>query len=135
MTEANRKLVLAFIDAWNAHDIDACCACVAAECNGGGPEGLRKELTGFYAAIPDLAITLEDSLAEGPRVATRITLRGTHRGPLGGVPATGRAVTMKANHIFHCADGRIIQRHGQMDRLELMMQLGMKVVPADAANA
>jgi predicted ester cyclase len=79
--------------------------------------------------VPDVAITLEDMLAETDRVATRVTMRGTHQGPLGGVPATGKPVVMKANHIFRCDNGKIVQRHGQMDRLEVMTQLGMKLVP------
>ena len=31
---------------------------------------------------------------------------------------------------FRREDGRIVQRHGQMDRVEVAMQLGLKVVPA-----
>jgi predicted ester cyclase len=31
-------------------------------------------------AFPDLSITVEDVMAEGDRVATRVTMRGTHRG-------------------------------------------------------
>ena len=61
----------------------------------------------FLGAFPDLAITVEDMLAEDDRVATRVTMRGTHHGPLAGVAPTGKAVVMKANHIFRC---------GRMDR-------------------
>ena len=46
-----------------------------------------------------------------------------------GIPATGKNALMKANHIFMLEDNKITQRHGQMDRLELMTQLGMKLVP------
>jgi predicted ester cyclase len=44
------------------------------------------------------------------------------------VPATGKSASMKAHHIFMLEQGKIIQRLGQMDRLELMQQLGMKLV-------
>jgi predicted ester cyclase len=30
--------------------------------------------------FPDLSITVEDVMAEGDRVAARVTMRGTHRG-------------------------------------------------------
>ena len=71
---------------------------------------------------------MEDLLAEGDRVASRISLQGTHQAALWGVAATGRTVVMKAIHIFRCENGHIVQRHGQMDRLEMMTQLGMKLV-------
>ena len=130
MDDTPKELVKRLMTAWNAHDVDAAAASIGEACNGGGAEGFRRELTAFLAAVPDIAITLEDILGEGDRVATRITMRGTHRGTLFGVAPTGRPVTMKANHIFRCEGGRIVQRHGQMDRLELMTQLGMTLVPA-----
>lgn len=44
------------------------------------------------AAFPDLCNTIEGQVAEGNKVVTWGTTRGTHRGPLGGMAATGRAV-------------------------------------------
>ena len=126
MSETNKNVVRRLFDAWGAHDVDAAVACIAPECNGGGPEGLRRELTGFLAAFSDVTVSVEDLLGEGDLVASRIIVRGTHAGTFLGIPATGRPMTMKANHIFHCAGGRIAQRYGQTDRLELMTQLGAK---------
>ncbi len=133
MVESHKSLVKTLFSAWDAHEIDRAAACFAEGCNAGGREGFRRELTGFLAAFPDLSVTLEDILAEDDRVATRTTLSGTHRGALGAIAATGKTVVMKANHIFRCENGEIVQRHGQMDRLELMTQLGMKLVPGDAS--
>ena len=131
MIESNKTLINDLLEAWHAHDVDRAAACIGSSCNGGGREGFRRELTAFLVAFPDLTLTLEDMLAEEDRVATRITLRGSQQGPLGSVAPTGRSVVMKANHIFRCENGQIVQRHGQMDRLELMIQLGMKLVPPD----
>ena len=126
--EQNKRVIQALFANWSAGDIPATCRLVSPECNGGGSEGIQRELEAFLTAFPDLSITLEDMLAEGERVATRVTMRGTHHGPLFGVSATGKNVVMKANHIFKLEHGLIVQRHGQMDRLELMQQLGMKLV-------
>jgi predicted ester cyclase len=128
-TGANKALIRDFMAAWGRRDVEATCAHVDASCNGGGAAGLREEMTAFLTAFPDLELTLEDILAEDDRVATRITMKGTHTGVLFGIPPTGRPVVMKANHIFRCDGGKIVQRHGQMDRLEVMKQIGMKVVP------
>lgn len=134
MLEQNKALVRELFAAWNAHDVDRVAACIGDRCNGGGADGIRRELAAFLTAFPDVTVTVEDLLAEDDRVATRTVLRGTHRGPFSGIAPTGRAATMKANHIFRCEDGKIVQRHGQMDRLELMVQLGMTLVPATAAQ-
>lgn len=135
MLEENKALITDLFAAWNAHDVDGVAACIGDGCNGGGPEGIRRELTAFLLAFPDMTVSVEDMLAEGDRVATRTVIRGTHRGPLNGIAPTGRQATMKANHLFRCQAGKIIQRHGQMDRLELMMQLGMTLVPAGTGQA
>lgn len=131
MSEHNKALVQELFAAWSAHDIERAGACIGEACNGGGQEGFRRELTAFLAAFPDMQVSLEDILAEGDKVATRITLRGTHQGVFAGIPVTGKAVVIKANHIFRLQQGQIVQRHGQMDRLELMTQLGMRLVRSE----
>lgn len=128
--EQNKAVIQELFSNWSAGDIPATCRLVSPECNGGGAEGLRRELEAFLTVFPDLQITLEDMLAEDEKVATRVTMRGTHQGPLFGVPATGKSVVMKANHIFKLKHGLIVQRHGQMDRLELMQQLGVMPIPS-----
>jgi predicted ester cyclase len=126
--EQNKTVVRQLFNAWSAGDLEAASGLISPECNGGGVEGFRRELQTFLLAFPDLQITLEDLLAENDRVATRVTMYGTHRGALFGVPATNKNAVMKANHIFRLEGGLIVQRYGQMDRLELMQQLGMKLV-------
>ena len=127
----NVDLVQELFAAWNAHDVGRAATCIAESCNGGGHEGFRRELTAFLAAFPDMTVTIEDIFGGADKVATRTIMRGTHRSAMFGIAPTGRTVVMKANHIFRCEDGRIVLRHGQMDRLEVMMQLGMKLVPAE----
>ena len=127
---SNEEIVRELFDAWNAHDVERAGRVISDQCNGGGHEGFRKELAGFFAAFPDLHVTIEDIFGCGEKVATRTTMRGTQTGAMFGIPATGKPAVMKANHIFRVEGGKIVQRHGQLDRLELVMQLGMKMVPA-----
>ena len=56
-----------------------------------GPGGVRQLVMNVRRAFPDLVETIDDLVAEGDRVALRLTLRGTHGGPFRGVEATGRA--------------------------------------------
>ena len=51
-----------------------------------GPAGIIEIVQRYRAAIPDLAITVEEVITCGDRVVTRETWRGTHHGEDAGVP-------------------------------------------------
>jgi predicted ester cyclase len=46
-----------------------------------GPQGMKDFQAPYFAAFPDVQFTMEDQIAEGDKVMTRWTARGTHRGP------------------------------------------------------
>lgn len=127
--EENKATIQQFFSAWNAHDTALAISLVGEQCNGGGPEGARREFEGFFRAFPDLEVSLETILAEGDLVATRSLMQGTQAADFMGAPSRGKTAQMKAHHIFRLEDGKIVSRLGQMDRLEVMQQLGMKLVP------
>ena len=93
----------------------------------GGSEGLKAVVGLFRTAFPDLALTVEDQLAEGDKVMNRFTARGTHQGELMGIPATGKPVAMEVVEYFRIQGGKLAERWGQADLLGMMVQLG--VVP------
>jgi predicted ester cyclase len=57
-----------------------------------GREAFQEFLAGYRAQFPGAHSVVEDQIAEGDKVVTRWTSRGTHRGPLNGVAATGTAM-------------------------------------------
>ncbi|MEU8541735.1 ester cyclase [Streptomyces sp. NPDC048717] len=73
----------------------------------------------------DFDFTVEDQIAEGDRVCTRWTWRGTHNGDFLGLQPTGIDATMTGTlvHRFH-DDGKIVEGWWQYDLLGLMGQLG-----------
>ncbi|MGE0542955.1 MAG: ester cyclase [Dehalococcoidia bacterium] len=87
---------------------------------------------GFYAAFPDLQHTIEEQVAEGNTVVTRLVARGTHRGEFQGIPPTGRAVTVAAISVQRYRDGQIVEQDLILDALGLMQQLGAIPAPAPA---
>jgi steroid delta-isomerase-like uncharacterized protein len=89
-----------------------------------GLAGAVQKWTMFHAAVPDLRITIEDMVAEGEKVAVRRSYRGTHQGPLFGVPATGRPIEIGGLSIFRIVDGKIAEHWELLDRLALLQQLG-----------
>jgi predicted ester cyclase len=78
-----------------------------------GPDGLLHMLNQVLrTAFPDLRVEIHDQIAEGDRVTTRKTLRGTHRGPIMGIAATGREVAIEVIDIVRVRDGRYVEHWG-----------------------
>lgn len=94
-----------------------------------GPEGARQFTVMLRAAFPDMRVTVEDQIAEGDRVATRWTFRGTHEGDFQDIPATGKQVTMSGITLFRIANGKLLEGWNKPDLLSLMQQLGAVPVP------
>ena len=87
--------------------------------------GPWKELVaGLLGAFPDLHFTIEDQLIQGDRVAFRWRATGTHTGPLGAAPATGKAVALDGLIVDRVADGKVLERWEQWDQSVMLQQLG-----------
>lgn len=87
-------------------------------------EGVKLLFAGLHEAFPDLKVTIEEQVAEGPKVVTRKTFRGTHRAPFFGVAASGRSVEFEVIDILGVEDGRITEHRHILDQLALLRQLG-----------
>ena len=79
----------------------------------------------FLYSFPDFTCTIEDQIAEGDKVVTRLTMRGTHLGPYRGMPATGKKVEVAGVSIGRFARGKAIEGWLITDSLTLMQQLGL----------
>ena len=90
-----------------------------------GPEGAKEAVMQFRTPVPDLHITVEDMLAEGDKVLTRWTARGTQTGQLGPIPPTGKRAELHGMTVNRLVDGRIIEAWDNFDWLGLMRQLGV----------
>jgi steroid delta-isomerase-like uncharacterized protein len=90
---------------------------------GQGPEAVKSNVATFREAFPDLVWTIDDMIAEGDRVAIRLTLRGTHRGQFRGVPPTGKRITLREMVFWRIVDGKLRAGWFQADMLGLRSQL------------
>lgn len=89
-----------------------------------GREGLKAAFREFFVAFPDADETIDVLMAEGDLVASRATLRATHRGAFLGVPATGRRVTLTIQEISRVReDGLVAEQWVAMDIAGLLAQL------------
>ena len=133
--EANKSVVHRFVaEVWNAGDLATVDALVhpdyAVEGVGRGPDFVRSNVTALRATFPDLEVTIEQVVAEGDWAAVRLTLRGTHLGPLGEIPPSGKQVEMREMVFWRVEDGRLRAIWSVGDALGLRVQLG--AVPASA---
>jgi predicted ester cyclase len=96
-------------------------------------EAVREYSATFRAAVSDAHHVVEDQIAEGDRVVSRITAYGTHVGELLGVAPTGRRLTMTGIAIHRIAEGRLVEHWSQIDLIGLLGRLG--VVPAFAHDS
>ena len=91
---------------------------------GPGPAELKRAMKRVFAGLSDVSMAIEDMIAEGDRVAVRLTAHAGHTGEFMGMPASGKAYTIPEIHIFRVSDGRIAEHWGQADLLGMMRQLG-----------
>src|SRR5260221_5751958 len=74
-----------------------------------GPESLKMIAGPFRAGFPDLDVTIEDQIAEGDKVVTRWSAKGTNSGPLQGMPPTGKTVSVTGANVARLAGGKIVE--------------------------
>src|SRR5690349_21065347 len=65
-----------------------------------GIPGLKNLITTFRTAFPDFHATIEEQIAEGDKVVSRLTVSGTHRGEFLGIPPTGKPFTVSGVSIW-----------------------------------
>jgi len=93
-----------------------------------GTEALKQFVLMYRSALPDVQMTIEDQIADGDKVVTRWTARGTHKGELMGIPPTGKQTTVTGISFNRWANGKVVESWTNFDALGMMQQLG--VVPA-----
>ena len=129
----SRRLIMEAFDAGRLEVVDELVApsFVSHDPAGGdftGPEGTKDFVTTYRQAFPDLRVTIEEQVAERDLVATRWAARGTHRGDLMGLPATGKEVTITGLTLDRIENGKLAESWNNWDALGLMQQLG--AIPA-----
>jgi predicted ester cyclase len=90
-----------------------------------GPSGFRQIYSTYVTAFPDLHFTIEDIVAEGDKVVTCYTARGTHQGDLRSIAPTGKHVTVMGIVIDRFAGGKVVESRAVWDTLSFMQQLGV----------
>src|SRR5436190_7220362 len=93
-----------------------------------GRAGVKQSFTMFQKATPGYH-HIEDQIAEGDKVVTRLTSYGKHEGDLPGAPATGNEMKMTSITIHRIADGKLVEKWAEKDVIALLTQIGKMPPP------
>jgi steroid delta-isomerase-like uncharacterized protein len=94
-----------------------------------GIQNIKQSMNEGFKAFPDYHYTIDDMVAEGDKVAARVTMTATHKGEYMGAPPTNKKITIRAIFIERFAGGKIVEEWGMFDTLGLMQQLGLAPTP------
>jgi len=91
-----------------------------------GHEGARQFFKLYVAAFPDLHLDIEQILAAGDsHILVRWRSTGTHLGPLGAAPATGRKAINHGCTVAEVRQGRVTHAWVYFDNAHMLRQLGL----------
>ena len=88
-----------------------------------GREGLREGMRRAGAGVSDPEFTIHDLIAEGDRVAARLTTSARHTGTFMGLEGTGNRYSIDEIHVFRIRDGQCLEHWHAFDTMDLMRQL------------
>jgi serine phosphatase RsbU (regulator of sigma subunit) len=88
-----------------------------------GPEDVKRFVGEFRSAFPDLRMSSEEQIAEGDKVVSYGTIRGTHQGEFRGLAPTGEETEIKGMAVFRfSSEGKVVESWDSYDQLSLMRQ-------------
>jgi len=91
---------------------------------GPGPAGIKPIIRMLAAALPDVRITIHDTIQEPGKVGVRAEITGTHSGELFGIAPTGKKVSFRLHEFHAVKDGLITATWHLEDWFGLFLQLG-----------
>jgi len=127
LTDRNKAVVRAYLDeiAQSGNSIARERYFTSTTTFNGDPDLARQfaRIAETRLAFPDLEMTIEQQIAEGPWVATRVTFRGTHMGEFAGVPATGRRIEYSGTAMDRLENGKVVEMWHTVNMHLLMRQI------------
>jgi steroid delta-isomerase-like uncharacterized protein len=96
----------------------------------GNPKAdLKAAIERTSKGLADPEFTIEDLVAEGDRVAVRLTSAATQVGDFMGMPGSGKRYSIEEIHVFRLRDGKVVEHWHQFDQMGMMQQLGAMPAP------
>ena len=133
-SEENKRLVRRFYEEIDKGNVDVIDELVAENYRDHNPppfpglaegrEGVKQAFKIFWEATPGHH-HIEDQIAEGDKVVTRLSSYGKHEGDLPGAPRTGNDLKMTSITIHRIADGKLVEKWAEKDVIGFLKQIGV----------
>jgi steroid delta-isomerase-like uncharacterized protein len=88
-----------------------------------GHEGQKQRTARLLTAFSDPRFEIHDLIAEGDKVVARWTFHGSHSGPFGPIPPSGKQITMSGITIYLLRDGKIAEARSNFDQMGMIQQI------------
>jgi steroid delta-isomerase-like uncharacterized protein len=131
--EANKAIIRRYFEGFNKWNVDVIRETLAPDHVYHHPpfpdstslDDFIEEESALKNAFPDRKATIEDLVAEGDKVACRVTISGTHTGAMGDIAPTGKRITATSIIINCLKDAKIVESWESFDYLGVFQQLGV----------
>jgi steroid delta-isomerase-like uncharacterized protein len=133
VTERNIRRWLEHVLAENRRDLDRLIATLADDAVyeivplkkfWRGKDEIREFYLGLWAALPDVKLDLRSRVADEHYVVEESHVRGTHTGPLFGIPPSGRYIEFDLVIYFPFRNGEILGERLYLDVNSITGQVG-----------
>jgi steroid delta-isomerase-like uncharacterized protein len=134
LAEDHKRAIDQQFGCWSAHDMDRLLRLYTNDAvyedvamgvvNRGGAE-LRAFGEGILSGFPDVTFELRSSFASPSGGGAEWVMRGTHKGDLPGMPATGRRIEVRGASVFEFEGNKIRRCSDYFDMMTLLKQLGL----------
>lgn len=88
-----------------------------------GAQAFQEQVDAIIQAVPDASVIVDDLVAEGDRVAARLTWRGTLKGSLHGIPPSHQPVVLSEMVFWRVSGGKLVERWAMVDEWGLRRQI------------
>jgi predicted ester cyclase len=119
--EEDKAVVRRFLEALDRHDF-------ASLKEHPGLQQILERHPLMRAAFPDLQHKIEQQIAEGDTVATRVTMTGTHSGSFMGASPTNKRISWGVLLMDRVVDGKIVLHYAN-NSWTLLAELGLLPQP------
>ncbi|HEY3092871.1 MAG TPA: EthD family reductase [Vicinamibacterales bacterium] len=142
MIDAQQRAIEQHWAYWSAHDLDRLMSLftddvvyedVTMGVVNRGRSQLRAFAEGFFSGFPDVTFELRSAMANGASGGGEWIMRGTHKGDLPGMPATGKRMEVRGSSTFEFDGEKIRRCSDYWDMATFLKQLGL-MAPAAASN-
>jgi len=133
-TELNKAMIRRYFEAYSTGDMDAIMEFLDPNHvlhPGGGEEPMnfgerRRDELKFLSAFSNIQATVEDQIAEGDKVVSRIAMWCTHTGEFHGIPASGKRIAITYIDIALIKAGKILEEWIEFDMRSILQRIGAR---------